>query len=653
MRAAALYCAAFLAAQPLHAQTQPPLPLLDVPFLSQSELLCGGAAAAMVLRYWGERGVTAETFADLVDRSASGIRTDVLIGDLMRRGWRATPVTGSAATLRAEVARGRPVLILIEDRPSAFHYVVVVAAHERGVVFHDPARAPFMVMSAVEFERRWNAADRWMAVVVPGPDRITSPPPETPTALVTSSFCADAVVEGVRLAQANDLAGAERTLSGAVGCPAALRELAGVRVLQKRWAEAADLASAAVRGDREDAYAWKVLATSRFVQNDRLGALAAWNQVDEPRIDLVRFDGLSRTRHRAVEQLVRVSTGEVLSPGEYIRASRRLGDLPSATATRLEYIPVRDGLAELRGVIAERPVMPRDRISFAALGVSTAVTREVRLTTGSLVGGGERIDLAWRFWPHRPRVSLAIEAPAPWGGVWSVQAYTERQPFTASEVAAAEQTGGGVGVSNWIAPRWRWTIGAGVDEWAEVGTRGRAAGALQFVSVDRRVEATLGADVWSGASSFTVTDARVQARTSAERLGLILIASAGVETASRSTPLNLWPAGDTGHVRASLLRAHPVLDGGRLRVERLGRTFLHTSIEVQHWWRVAGPVRAAAAALIDIGRTAQRTGGHAQTDADVGIGGRLAVPAIPGILRLDAAKGLRDGAFRVSLVYQP
>ncbi|MBU0719106.1 MAG: C39 family peptidase, partial [Planctomycetes bacterium] len=33
--------------------------LLDVPYVPQSGPLCGGAALAMVLRYWGEPGVLA------------------------------------------------------------------------------------------------------------------------------------------------------------------------------------------------------------------------------------------------------------------------------------------------------------------------------------------------------------------------------------------------------------------------------------------------------------------------------------------------------------------------------------------------------------------------------------------------------------------
>jgi len=654
----ALCCAALVAAQTLSlpAQEQRPLQLLDVPFISQSELLCGGAAAAMVLRYWGERDVSAESFASLVDGSASGIRTDALIADLARRGWVAAAVAGSGGAMRAELARGRPVLTLIEDRPSTFHYIVIVAAHERGIVFHDPARAPFLVMSATEFDRRWRAADRWMAVVVPGPENPRDPlrpAPQPSTAANAATPCDQAVAEGVRLAQANDLDGAERALSAAIGCPAAMRELSGVRVLQKRWAEASDLASAAVEADAADTYAWKVLATSRFVQNDRIGALTAWNQAGEPRLDLVRFEGLTRTRHRAVEQLVHAPAGELLSAGNFVRAGRRLAELPSATSTRLEFIPVPGGLAELRGVVSERPVMPTGRLTLAAIGLSAAATREVRLTTGSIVGGGERIEFAWRFWQRRPRVALDIEAPAPWGGVWSAHAYAERQPFNAPDVARAEQTGGRLGMSDWLAARWRWTLTAGVDEWSETGARGAAGATIQFVSLDARVDGRAGTNLWPGNSSYATTHANLRARSSTERQGIVYIASGGFETASAHTPMNLWPAGDTGHARAALLRAHPVLDEGRLRVERLGRAFLHGSLEAQRWWRVAGPLRIAAAAFTDLGQTTRRTDSTARGDVDVGLGARVAVAGIPGVFRADLGKGLRDGAIAVCLVYEP
>ena len=121
----------------------------------------------MVLRYWGARGLDAESFAPLVDRSAGGIRTTRLIDDLRQRGWNAAAVEGRDDLIDAELARGRPVLTLIEDRPGTFHYVVIVASTPEAIVFHDPARAPFRVMERQRFARRWSPADRWMAVVTP------------------------------------------------------------------------------------------------------------------------------------------------------------------------------------------------------------------------------------------------------------------------------------------------------------------------------------------------------------------------------------------------------------------------------------------------------------------------------------------------------
>jgi len=38
---------------------------LDVPYLPQTDLLCGGAAAAMVFRYWGDLHADAAPFAPL------------------------------------------------------------------------------------------------------------------------------------------------------------------------------------------------------------------------------------------------------------------------------------------------------------------------------------------------------------------------------------------------------------------------------------------------------------------------------------------------------------------------------------------------------------------------------------------------------------
>ena len=94
---------------------------LSVPYLPQTEALCGGAAAAMVMRFWGARGVYADAFAPLIDRKAGGIHTSALRAALAAKGWDAQATAGDLPQLTHEIALGRPVIALIEDRPGRFH----------------------------------------------------------------------------------------------------------------------------------------------------------------------------------------------------------------------------------------------------------------------------------------------------------------------------------------------------------------------------------------------------------------------------------------------------------------------------------------------------------------------------------------------------
>ena len=152
------------------ARAQPrdgPLHLLDVPYLPQSEALCGGAAVAMVMRYWGAANVYAETFADLVDRAAEGIRGEDLLNALHSRGWPAASLRGDPALVQTHLADGRPVIALIQDRPGRFHYVVIVGWSRGRVILHDPARAPFRVVDDKTFSAAWSESGYWTLVVTP------------------------------------------------------------------------------------------------------------------------------------------------------------------------------------------------------------------------------------------------------------------------------------------------------------------------------------------------------------------------------------------------------------------------------------------------------------------------------------------------------
>ena len=650
-----------LLAWPAHAQPVPgPLTILDVPFVSQSEALCGGAAAAMILRYWGERGLDAESFAHLVDRSAGGIRTDRLVGDLRARGWSAAGLEGTGERMSAELDRGRPVLALIQDRPGTFHYVVVVAATPKAVVFHDPARAPFRVMAVDAFVRRWDAADRWMAIVVPG-TKVDEPssgfpgPPTLGTSEGGSRTCTELIDDGIRRAQSNDLDAAERSLTAALSCggSAPLREMAGLRLLQRRWSDVGETAAAALAIDAGDEHAWDLLATSRFVQDDPIGALDAWNRIDRPRVDLVSVDGLEHTGQRAVERLMGVPGEALLTPRLFTVTRRRLQELPSAVGTRLEYRPAASGLAEVRAHVVERPLLPFSKSNYLAMGLLAVARSEISASTGSIMGGGERVSGSWRFWPDRPRVHAEIVAPAPWGGLWGVEGFGERQPFTEAGIPTARRAGAVVTLSNWVNPWMRLWARGGVDAWKEHGSFGLVSGGLRTASPRERVVIDVEGSGWSGGDGFASLATAATVRSSREHRGRVYVARAGAAAATSRTPPDIWFGGDTGRARPTLLRAHPIIEDGGLRVEQIGRRIVHLSVEARQWWSTPWPIRVGAALFVDSARVGNRFDADAQGDVDMGLGARLAVPGLDGVFRLDLAKGLRDGGTAFSFVYEP
>src|SRR5437762_8606702 len=94
---------------------------LAVPFVKQPRALCGGAAAAMVFRYWGDAKADVRAFAPLVDRAADGIATDSLANAIADRAWRVVRFTGSIGSVTDRLQARQPVILLIEDRPQRYH----------------------------------------------------------------------------------------------------------------------------------------------------------------------------------------------------------------------------------------------------------------------------------------------------------------------------------------------------------------------------------------------------------------------------------------------------------------------------------------------------------------------------------------------------
>ena len=660
---ATLACALLLCAPAAWAQTssppapQAPIQILDVPYIAQTEALCGGAAAAMVLRFWGERGLTAESFAHLVDQSASGIRTTALIDDLRRRGWNANGVKGSDAVLDRELERGRPTMVLIEDRPGSYHYVVVVASLPTTVVLHDPARAPFRAMARDEFTRRWDAADRWIAVVVPDESSgLRTPAVALPSAPASAGTACDGrIATASRLAGAGDYAGAERTLTDAPAvCSAGttFRELAGVRAVQKRWSEASELAQAAVDADRSDSDAWRLLGTSLFVQDDRRGALQAWNEAGEPRLDTLQITGLRRTRAPVAMRAARIEPGDRVTPGSVLHVERRLDAIPSISRAQVEYVPRPGGLAEMRARVTDRTILPKGLVSIGAVAAPAIFNRDVNLPISSPTGGGERVDLRWRFQARRPRVTAQFNSPAPWGGVWGVNADWERQPFASPVFPTAERMAARAGWEDWLTPYFQLQARGGAEKWVSRESALATAGVrMLFATGAERMRARVDLDSWIGDGPFNRGHAVLDLATSTAREGWVVTGQAGAGIMGDNAPPDTWFGGDTSSTRPPL-RAHRLIDDGYMTTTRIGRTIVHASVEGQHWWTTRRG-NVGAALFLDLVSVDRRIIRGRQRDADIGVGFRSGVPGSPGNIRVDVGRGLRDGALRVSVGFEP
>ena len=141
---------------------------LTVPDVRQPKALCGGAAAAMVFRYWGDRQADPNQFAPLIDRAAGGLATGVLAKAIEDRGWRVVRFTGSTGSVTDLLRDGRPVIVLLKVRNGRFHYVVVIGTTDKRIVVHDPARGRSRSIAVRTFLDAWEAAGFWALLVFPG-----------------------------------------------------------------------------------------------------------------------------------------------------------------------------------------------------------------------------------------------------------------------------------------------------------------------------------------------------------------------------------------------------------------------------------------------------------------------------------------------------
>jgi predicted double-glycine peptidase len=150
---------------------------LDVPYVHQEKDGCGSASLAMVLQYWkGKDFVVAEDRMDpgriqreLYAKKPRGIYASDMGNYLRETGFEVFESRGEWSDLRAQVAKGRPLIAGLKAKGAPAHYVVVVGVdpQDAAVLVNDPERGKMVRIERREFEKAWQGTETWTLLAVP------------------------------------------------------------------------------------------------------------------------------------------------------------------------------------------------------------------------------------------------------------------------------------------------------------------------------------------------------------------------------------------------------------------------------------------------------------------------------------------------------
>jgi hypothetical protein len=410
---------------------------------------------------------------------------------------------------------------------------------------------------------------------------------------------------------------------------AALEHLRGDR--PRRALARLDAASEEVAGTRS---ALRVRATAHYLAGQPDEALAAWNRLGEPPLDLLVLEGLHRVRHPAVVAHLGLRPGRLLTPATLARTARRLDHLPTVASSRVSYRPVSGGPAEVHAAVLERERWPDPRILALRAGVGV-FARSASVEAGPLLGAADRWRLAGQWESGRTVVQARVRLPAPplpgvseVGLSWREERHLAGEPGSApasgttppgdgeaSEGGVAEaRTAGWVESRRWISASVRVRVRLGTERWRRRGRTGSAALGALWAGPDDRVRLRGAVEGWAGEGRpFGRVRFGLRARMSGAATGVVH-AEVGAVSVGAGAPRLVWPGAGVGEARRPLLRAHPLLADGRLAGPALGRHLLHASLE-HRWTRGVGPLRAGVFAFADGAWVAARGPGRPGTAA--------------------------------------
>jgi ABC-type bacteriocin/lantibiotic exporter with double-glycine peptidase domain len=145
---------------------------LTVPFVRQEKNGCGAASIAMVAQYWNRDGAPEPhaIYGRLIDPKHQGIELAAMKSYLEEIGFQAFTLRGKWSDLEQHLAKGRPIIVsLQEGTTKRLHFAVLAGVEEQSVWMNDPTRKAAHRADRAKFEKQWEGANRWMLLATPRP----------------------------------------------------------------------------------------------------------------------------------------------------------------------------------------------------------------------------------------------------------------------------------------------------------------------------------------------------------------------------------------------------------------------------------------------------------------------------------------------------
>jgi hypothetical protein len=451
--------------------------------------------------------------------------------------------------------------------------------------------------------------------------------------------------------------------TSAAGCdPEVLWSAAQARFETESWTEAVGMAERAERCGLDPARSRDLKAASLLLSGRAGAALDVWEEPTAMIVARVRTAGVARTSAAAVRRRSGLAPGDRLTGNAYRLAERRLADLPAVASAAVRITPSRSRRATVELAVAERPTFVRLPWELVVRAGAAVARETAELTWNSPFGSGGALSTLVRWQGGRRAWSIrAAGIPSPLPFRIDVRATISEESFVGggsggpATATRSERRDVGVRIGDWVtsglfvafdAGRERWGGDLRTDAW-RIGTRAE----LRSADDRMRLGATLGTALAGGQDFHTAAiDAALRSSRSFDPGHWRYSIEAGFARVSQNAPLPLWPGAGAGRARRPLLRAHGLLDGGAIRVDRaFGRSLAHGSVEVGSPARPVAGLWITAAAFTDLARSSRRADRLAAFTAwDVGVGLRIrTLFDVTG--RIDAAIGLLDASRTVSV----